>query len=55
MQLTSSSIVWDIGTCTGSMAIESAKLAPEGQVFAIEKMKVILKIVYKINVNSVPI
>ncbi|MGF9979037.1 precorrin-6y C5,15-methyltransferase (decarboxylating) subunit CbiE [Viridibacillus arvi] len=37
MQLTGSSIVWDIGTCTGSMAIESAKLAPEGQVFAIEK------------------
>ncbi|MGE7925368.1 precorrin-6y C5,15-methyltransferase (decarboxylating) subunit CbiE [Viridibacillus arvi] len=37
MQLTSRSIVWDIGTCTGSMAIESAKLAPEGQVFAIEK------------------
>ena len=29
--------VWDIGTCTGSMAIEAAKLAPEGQVFAIEK------------------
>ena len=31
------SMVWDIGTCTGSMAIEAAKLAPEGQVFAIEK------------------
>ena len=31
------STVWDVGTCTGSMAIEAAKLAPEGQVFAIEK------------------
>ena len=31
------STVWDVGTCTGSMAIEAAKIAPEGQVFAIEK------------------
>ena len=37
MKLTQKSTVWDIGTCTGSMAIEAAKLAPEGQVFAIEK------------------
>lgn len=37
MQLTESSVVWDIGTCTGSMAIEAGKLACEGQVFAIEK------------------
>ena len=35
--LKKNSTVWDIGTCTGSMAIEAAKLAPEGQVFAIEK------------------
>ena len=37
LQLKKNSIVWDVGTCTGSMAIEAAKLAPEGQVFAIEK------------------
>jgi precorrin-6B C5,15-methyltransferase / cobalt-precorrin-6B C5,C15-methyltransferase len=37
LQLQRNSTVWDVGTCTGSMAIEAAKLAPEGQVFAIEK------------------
>lgn len=37
LQLQKESIVWDIGTCTGSMAIEAAKIAREGQVFAIEK------------------
>lgn len=37
MRLKENSIVWDIGTCTGSMAIEAAKIAREGQVFAIEK------------------
>ncbi|MGE7913733.1 precorrin-6y C5,15-methyltransferase (decarboxylating) subunit CbiE [Lysinibacillus xylanilyticus] len=37
MQLQKDSIVWDIGTCTGSMAIEAGKLAPEGQIFAVEK------------------
>lgn len=31
------SIVWDIGTCTGSVAIEAAKVAKEGAVYAIEK------------------
>ncbi|WP_045522379.1 bifunctional cobalt-precorrin-7 (C(5))-methyltransferase/cobalt-precorrin-6B (C(15))-methyltransferase [Neobacillus niacini] len=31
------SIVWDIGTCTGSVAIEAAKMAREGAVYAIEK------------------
>ena len=37
MQLQKDSTVWDVGTCTGSMAIEAGKLAPEGQVFAVEK------------------
>lgn len=37
MNLKVDSIVWDIGTCTGSMAIEAAKMAPQGQVFGIEK------------------
>lgn len=37
MQLTKDSIVWDIGTCTGSVAIEAGKIAREGAVYAIEK------------------
>ena len=37
IELQKNSIVWDVGTCTGSIAIEAGKLAPEGQVFAIEK------------------
>lgn len=37
LRLQKNSIVWDIGTCTGSMAIEAGKLAPEGGIFAIEK------------------
>ncbi|MCZ0755107.1 precorrin-6y C5,15-methyltransferase (decarboxylating) subunit CbiE [Anoxybacillus sp. J5B_2022] len=37
LQLRETSIVWDIGTCTGSVAIEAAKIAREGAVFAIEK------------------
>lgn len=37
LQLKETSIAWDIGTCTGSVAIEMAKIAREGEVFAIEK------------------
>ncbi|MFL6555265.1 MAG: precorrin-6y C5,15-methyltransferase (decarboxylating) subunit CbiE [Bacillus sp. (in: firmicutes)] len=37
LRLMDDSTVWDIGTCTGSVAIEAAKIAREGQVFAIEK------------------
>jgi precorrin-6Y C5,15-methyltransferase (decarboxylating) len=37
LRLKEDSTVWDIGTCTGSIAIESAKIAREGQIFAIEK------------------
>ncbi|TSI06727.1 precorrin-6y C5,15-methyltransferase (decarboxylating) subunit CbiE [Lysinibacillus sp. BW-2-10] len=37
LQLQEDSVVWDIGTCTGSVAIEAAKIAREGAVYAIEK------------------
>ncbi len=37
MNLKKDSIVWDIGTCTGSMAIEAARIARDGAVYAIEK------------------
>ncbi|MGM0901753.1 MAG: precorrin-6y C5,15-methyltransferase (decarboxylating) subunit CbiE [Bacillota bacterium] len=37
LELKETSIVWDIGTCTGSVAIEAAKIAREGSVYAIEK------------------
>jgi len=37
MQLQKDSTIWDVGTCTGSMAIEAGRLAPEGQVYAVEK------------------
>ena len=37
MNLNLRSVVWDIGSCTGSVAIEAARIAREGQIFAIEK------------------
>lgn len=37
LKLQSTSVVWDIGTCTGSVAIEASKIATEGAVYAIEK------------------
>lgn len=37
MNIRSDSIIWDIGTCTGSMAIEAARIARLGEVYAIEK------------------
>ncbi|WP_134684027.1 precorrin-6y C5,15-methyltransferase (decarboxylating) subunit CbiE [Brevibacillus migulae] len=37
LRLHAKSIVWDIGTCTGSVAIEAARIAREGAVYAIEK------------------
>ncbi len=37
LRLKKDSIVWDIGTCTGSVAIEAGRIAREGKVFAIEK------------------
>lgn len=37
LALKETSTVWDIGTCTGSVAIEAAKIARLGAVYAIEK------------------
>ncbi|WP_019119446.1 precorrin-6y C5,15-methyltransferase (decarboxylating) subunit CbiE [Brevibacillus massiliensis] len=37
LRLRADSTVWDIGTCTGSIAIEAARIARLGQVFAVEK------------------
>lgn len=37
LSLQQDSIVWDIGTCTGSIAIEAARIARLGEVYAIEK------------------
>lgn len=37
MRLRPGSVVWDVGAGSGSVAIEAARLAPEGRVYAIEK------------------
>jgi precorrin-6B C5,15-methyltransferase / cobalt-precorrin-6B C5,C15-methyltransferase len=37
MGLKPDSVVWDIGTCTGSVAIEAARLCREGAVYGMEK------------------
>lgn len=47
LRLKEDSVVWDIGTCTGSMAIESARIARNGEVFAIEKNEADLENCYR--------
>ncbi|MFC4077804.1 precorrin-6y C5,15-methyltransferase (decarboxylating) subunit CbiE [Salinithrix halophila] len=37
LNLSPDSVVWDIGAGSGSVSVEAAKLAPRGQVFAVEK------------------
>lgn len=39
LALEADSIVWDIGSCSGSVAIEAARIASNGRVWAIEKDK----------------
>lgn len=52
LRLRPDSVVWDIGTCTGSVAIEAAKIARDGAVFAIEKMNMMWKFAGKTCANS---
>ncbi|WP_243291088.1 precorrin-6y C5,15-methyltransferase (decarboxylating) subunit CbiE [Bacillus sp. FJAT-47783] len=47
LKLKSTSVVWDIGTCTGSVAIEASKIAKEGAVYAIEKNEQDIKNCYE--------
>lgn len=37
MRLIDDSVVWDIGACSGSVAIEAGRIAKRGKVYAIEK------------------
>lgn len=37
LQLTPTAIVWDVGAGTGSVAVECARLCPQGEVYAIEQ------------------
>jgi len=45
MKLRSDSVVWDIGAGSGSIGLESARLCPQGHVYAIEKNKADLDII----------
>lgn len=37
LDIESDGVIWDIGSCSGSVAIEAARLAPRGRVYAFEK------------------
>ncbi|MFZ3063928.1 MAG: precorrin-6y C5,15-methyltransferase (decarboxylating) subunit CbiE [Nitrospirota bacterium] len=37
MRISENSVVWDIGACSGSVAIEAGRIAKSGRVYAIEK------------------
>ena len=39
MRISENSVVWDIGACSGSVAIESGRIAKMGKVYAIEKKR----------------
>lgn len=59
LALSESAIVWDIGAGSGSVAIEAARLAPRGRVFAVEKNAVDAAIIHqnieKFNVDNVTV
>ncbi len=45
LRLERSSVIWDVGAGTGSVAVECALAAPAGQVFAIERSKAACELV----------
>lgn len=47
MCLQKNSVVWDIGAGSGSVSIESALMAPEGKVYAVEKNEVDFQLIQK--------
>ncbi len=51
LRLKRDSVIWDIGACTGSVALEAAWIASQGRVFAIERDSESLSLLRQ-NVNS---
>lgn len=45
LQLTPAAVVWDVGAGTGSVAVECARLCPQGEVYAIEQEKEALRLI----------
>ncbi len=41
------SVIWDVGAGTGSLSIEAALLAPQGQVYSIEKKDLAVELLHK--------
>lgn len=49
-RLTPGQIIWDVGSGTGSLAVEAALLVPDGTVFAIERNSSAVKLI-KVNAS----
>ena len=47
LQLTRNSVIYDVGAGTGSVSVEMAMQAVEGQVYAIEKKPEAVELLYK--------